>query len=121
MSRPVQVSGASNNYTSYHSGLRGLHELHVNAQALQHQKLPRTEVVSKPSALKPSAPISAPPTPPNREAYRDKEEEPHIGSPLSVEGTKWLKQHDPSIASACNSNKGASLNVLLPQYTLCSS
>ena len=76
---------------------------------LQQQKLPRTEVVSKPLAPKPSGPISAPPTPPNRESYRETEEVPHIGSPLSAEGARWLKEHDPSIASACNSVKGASL------------
>ena len=83
---------------------------HAIAQVLQQQKLSRTEVVSKPLAPKPSGPISAPQTPPNRESYRETEEVPHIGSPLSAEGARWLKEHDPSIASACNSVKGASLS-----------
>ena len=91
-----------------HDCLKCLQLPHVDAQALEQQKLPRTEAVSMPLVPKPSVPISAPPTPPNRETYRKQEEEPHIGSPLSAEGAKWLKQHDPSIASACVSVKGAS-------------
>ena len=70
------------------------------------QKLPRTEVVTKPLTSKPSSIMLAPPTPPNRESYRDEEKIPHIGSPLSAEGARWLKQHDPSIISACNSARG---------------
>ena len=62
--------------------------------------------MTKPLTPEPSALILAPPTPPNRESYQDEEEIPHIGSPLSPEGARWLKQHDPSIISACNSAKG---------------
>lgn len=87
---------------------------HADAQAFEQQKLPRTEVVSKPLASNPSASISAPPTPPNRETYREQEEVPHIGSPLSAEGAKWLKQHDPSIAAACISVKGDSSAFRFP-------